>query len=289
VRGLTKIPGFADARKYAEADLRSMLDAQAFMLEVFRRFPGVSFLLKTHPAERLDMYTSYLEECRRQGVNNVTLVSREYIGDLLRASTVQIHRYCTTGLEAWIMGRPTLNLHLKDWHSHESDGGALGDAARVDHLVSNADEVSEGLTRYLSGGGVDPSTAAGRAQVLRRWLYRLDGRSTARQAQAIADYIAVASPSPQRRPFALGRFGRGAPKRLAQMMVNHMLGRSFDLPLRQPAKHAGIEVNELGYADRLVRQPDVNAWTDRLRRFRAETPTDRFGIADAVGAVNGRG
>jgi hypothetical protein len=202
---------------------------------------------------------------------------------------VQIHRYCTTGLEAWIMGRPTLNLHLKDWHSHESDGGALGDAARVDHLVSNADDVSEGLTGYLSGGGIDPSTAAGRAHVLRRWLYRLDGQSTARQAQGIAAYIAAAAPSARRRPFALGRFGRGAPKRLAQMALNQMLGRSFDLPLRQPSKHAGIEVNELGYADRLVRQPDVDAWTERLRRFRAETPSDRPGIAEAVGALNGRG
>jgi surface carbohydrate biosynthesis protein len=288
VRGLTRIPGFADAVKYAEADRRSMHDAQQFMSEVFRRFPRVNFLLKTHPAERLDLYTAYIEDCRKKGVNNVTLVSREYIGDLLNASSVEIHRYCTTGLEAWIMGRPTLNLHLKDWHSHESDGGALGDAARVDHLVSNADDVSEGLTRYLSGTGIDPSTAAARAQVLRRWLYRLDGQSTARQAQVIADYIAVARPSPRRRPLALGRFGRGAPKRLAQMAVNAMLGRSFDMPLTAPVRHAGIEVNERGYADRFVRQPDVNAWTARLRRIRAESPRDRPTIADAVGALNDR-
>jgi surface carbohydrate biosynthesis protein len=287
VRGLTRIPGYGDARKYAEADLRSMLDAQQLMFEVFRRFPGVTFLLKTHPAERLDMYTAYIERCRQAGLNNVTLVSREYIGDLLNASAVQIHRYCTTGLEAWIMGRPTLNLHLKDWHADESGGGALGDAARVDHLASTADDVSAGLTRYLSGAGVDPSVAAMRAQVLRRWLYRLDGESTARQAAAIADYITVASPSPRRRPLALGRLGRGAPKRLARMAANAVLGRSFDLPLRTPAKHDGIEVNELGFADRLVRQPDVDAWTARLRKFRSEHPI-RQPVADAVGAANER-
>jgi len=288
IRGLTRIPGFADARKYAEADRRSMCDAQEFMFEVFRRFPRVNFLLKTHPAERLDMYTAYIERCRNGGVNNVTLVSREYIGDLLNASAVEIHRYCTTGLEAWIMGRPTLNLHLKDWHSHESDGGALGDAARVDHLVSNADDVSQGLTRYLSGVGVEASVAAARAQVLRRWLYRLDGQSTAMQAKAIVECMAAAVPSPKRRPLALGRFGRGAPKRLAQMAVNTVMGRSFDLPLRAPVKHAGVEVNELGYADRLVRQPDVDAWTERLRRFRAESPPDRRSVGDVVGALNDR-
>ena len=286
VRGLTRIPGYTDARAYAEADLRSMLDAQQIMLEVFRRFPQVNFLIKTHPAERLDMYLEYIERCRAAGARNVTLVSREYIGDLLHVSTVEIHRYCTTGLEAWIMGRPTLNFHLKDWHSHESGGGALGDAARVDHLVSTADDVSEGLTRYLSGRTIDPSVAAGRAQVLGRWLHRLDGKSTARQAQAIAGHIAEAAPMPCRRPLALGRFGRGAPKRLAQMAVNAALGRDFDLPLRPPRLHHGIEVNELGYADRLVRQSDVNGWTERLRRFRADGALAVAPRPEPVGAVD---
>ncbi len=273
VRGLTSIPGYADARAYAEADLRSMRDAQAIMLEVFRRFPQVNFLIKTHPAERLDMYLDYLRSCREAGVDNVALVSREYIGDLLHASSVEIHRYCTTGLEAWIMGVPTLNFHLKDWHADEAGGGALGDAARFDHMVSRADDVSEGLTRYLAGHPVAPVMAAGRADVLRKWLYRLDGGSTARQAQAIADYLVEARPTPRRRPGALGASVRGAAKRLGQMAINTALGRAFDLPLQRPARKGGIEVNELGYADRLVRQPDVDAWCARLRAFRAEPGT----------------
>lgn len=286
VRGLTKIPGYTDARAYARADLRSMLDAQQIMLEVFHRFPNVNFLIKTHPAERLDMYMEYVRRCRAAGARNVALVSREYIGDLLHASAVEIHRYCTTGLEAWIMGRPTLNFHLKDWHSDESGGGALGDAARFDHLVSTADDVSEGLTRYLSGRSIDPSVAAGRAQVLSRWLHRIDGESTARQAQAIADYIAQAAPVTRRRPFALGRMGRGVPKRLARMAVNAAMGRDFDAPLGRPTRHNGIEVNELGYADRLVRQSDVNAWTERLRRFQFAGTIAAVPGPEPVGAVD---
>ena len=267
VRGLTKIPGYADARAYAEADLRSMRDAQQIMLEVFLRFPDVNFLIKTHPAERLDMYVEYMQRCRDAGAANAALVSREYIGDLLHASAVQIHRYCTTGLEAWIAGVPTLNFQLKDWHTSASEGGALGDAAHVDHLVSSADDVSAALTRYLAGHRIDPSVAAARAVVLRKWLHRLDGLSTARQANAIADYVAGAAPVPRRRPLAVGR---GAAKRLGQMALNAALGRAFDLPLRRPDHHGGIEINELGYADRLVRQPDVDAWVTRLRGFRAE-------------------
>jgi surface carbohydrate biosynthesis protein len=285
-RGLTTIPGFTDARAYAEADLRSMRDAQAIMLEIFLRFPQVNFLIKTHPAERADLYHEYLKRCQDAGARNVVLVNREYIGDLWHASTVGIHRYCTTGLEAWIMGLPTLGFHLKDWHSDSSDGGAIGDAARVDHLVSNLDEVSEGLTRYLSGRPIDPQVTAARAAVLRKWLHRVDGGSTARQAQAIADFLSGGASEPKRRPLALGSYARGAVKRLGTMALNTALGRAFDQPLVAPPREHGIEVNELGYVDRLVRQPDVVEWTARLRRFRADTARPAPREREPVGAVH---
>lgn len=286
VRGLTKIPGYADARAYAEADLRSMRDAQQIMLEVFRRFPGINFLIKTHPAERLDMYLDYLRSCRAAGATNVALVNREYIGDLLNASSVEIHRYCTTGLEAWIMGVPTLNFHLRDWHADPSGGGALGDAAQVDHPVSTLDDVVAGLERYLGGTPVDPQVAAARADVLRKWLHRLDGQSTARQASAIASYVAAKAPAPRRNPLALGPAARGAAKRLAQMGLNTLLGRGFDLPLTRPAHHEGIEVNELGYADRLVRQPDVERWCATIRRLRSELAGAPAALAEPLGAAD---
>jgi surface carbohydrate biosynthesis protein len=274
LRGLTKIPGFADARAYAEADLRSMRDAQRMMLEMFLRFPDVNFIIKTHPAERLDMYAEYLAACRAAGAGNVALVSQEYIGNLLNSASVMVHRYCTTGLEAWIMGIPTLGLHLKDWHSDPSGGGALGDAARVDQLVSTADEIGAGISRYLSGRAVDEATGANRAAVLRKWLFELDGGSTARQAAALARLAATGGAAPRRNPVAFGPLLRGAAKRLGQMAINRAVGRPFDLPLSKPASHGGIEVNELGYADRLTRQPDVAAWCARLRAFRAAAAGD---------------
>jgi surface carbohydrate biosynthesis protein len=279
VRGLTKIPGFADARAYAQADLRSMRDAQQMMLAMFLRFPDVNFVIKTHPAERLDLYAEYLGACRAAGARNVVLVSREYIGNLLNATSVLVHRYCTTGLEAWIMGIPTLGLHLRDWHSDATDGGALGDAARVDHLVSTADDIGAGLSRYLSGRAIDATTAASRAAVLTRWLYRLDGRSTVRQAAAIAELAARRTATPRRNPLAYGWHLRGAAKRLGLMAVNRARGAPFDAALTKPATVAGIEVNELGFADRLTRQPDVVHWCATLREFRSRPAGGGAGVA----------
>lgn len=284
VRGLTTIPGYADAQAYAEADLRSMRAAQGMMLEVFKRFPDVNFLIKTHPAERLDMYLDYVKRCRLDGISNVTLVSREYIGNLLGSSSAQIHRYCTTGLEAWIMGVPTLNFHLPGWDADPGGGGALGDAARFDHPVSSAAEIAEGLSQYLGGGGITASRAAGRSEVLRKWLHRVDGHSTARQAKAIAALIGRERIEPRRKPLALGWSLRGASKRLAIMALNAGRGVPFDMPLTTPLREGGIEVNELGYADRLVRQPDVDVWCERLRVVRASLSSGRV-VAQRVGAA----
>lgn len=267
-RGLTKIDGFESARAFAEADLAALEEAQGFMLQAFKAFPDVNFLLKSHPAERRDMYMAYVQACRDSGARNVTLVSAEYIGNLLNSSAALVHRYCTTGMEAWLMGVPTLNLDLSTGHTDPAGGGAMGDAAAVDHSVSTASELTEGLRRYLGGAGPEPAQWAARHAVLTRWLHTLDGSATARQARVLADIARRHSTAPRRRPSAFGKELKGAVKRLAHMGLNTALGRSFDLPFKKPRQEAGIAVNALGYADRFTRQPDVERWCRQIREFR---------------------
>jgi hypothetical protein len=133
---------------------------------------------------------------------------------------------------------------------------------------------------------VDADTAAHRAALLRKWLYRLDGQATARQAAIIADFVR-AGRAPRRRPLALGPSLRGATKRLAQMAVNTALGRGFDLPLAPPRRHDGVEINELGYVDRLTRQPDVEAWCARLRSLRRESPIPAAELSRRIRTADG--
>ena len=77
-------------------------------------------------------------------------------------------------------------------------------------------------------------------------------------------------------------------KRLAQMGLNTALGRAFDTPLTRPAQHGGVEVNELGYADRLVRQPDVERWCRTIRRLRAELAGTPAALTEPVRADGAR-
>lgn len=288
LRGLTKFPTYSKPREYAAADDRAMQAAQAMMKEVFRRFPDVNFIVKTHPAERLDIYLQYLGECRQSGLHNVFLVNREYIGDVLNASSVHIHRYCTTGVEAWMMGVPTLNLHLDGWHLNASSGGSSGEAARHDSDVRSADDISSQIQFYLRGGRVDATKAAGRTAHLSRWLYRVDGASAARQAQAIASFVAGRRFVPSQPLRSLGSARGSAIRGMIAMRCNQMLGRHFDASLRPEKRHAGLQINMLGYVDRIARQPDVEDWCRRLREFAAASNSGHGLPAESIALSNSR-
>jgi surface carbohydrate biosynthesis protein len=269
LRGLTSIAGYSDPRAYVHADNRVMQLAHSMMREVFRRFPEVNFIVKTHPAERVDIYEEYLESCRQAGLGNVVVVNREYIGDILKASSLHIHRYCTTGIEAWAMGVPTLSLHLPGWHLSKDSGGCAGEAAEHEDLVSTTEEICERITHYLNGGVSTPAQRSGRAAHLRRWLHQVDGRSTERQARVLAEFVSARRPAPRLVPAAFaGRLG-SVLKGAALMGLNSLFGRPFDQSLSF-GRATGPEINELGYVDRVTRQPDVEAWAARLRQFRRD-------------------
>jgi hypothetical protein len=285
VRGLTALPHYRDARAYAHADARAMDQAHTGMLEVFQRFPHVDFVVKMHPAERLDIYLEYMERCRARGLRNVVLVNREYIGDVLNASSLHIHRYCTTGIEAWMMGVPTISLHSADWHLDASSGGAGGEGALYDQLVSSIDDISHWVDYYVGGGRPSADQQAGRDRHLRRWLFRVDGHCSSRQAALLAPLAAERRGSVRLRPLAFGRSLRGAARGTITMAANGVMRRPFDAPLTwrsgQPA------VNELGYIDRVTRQPDVERWCAALRPGVRIAPTLSVAIGEEAMATRG--
>lgn len=66
-----------------------------------KRFPNYTIVLRPHPSERHDAWHR-----ASQGLANVKIVSEGPIGPWLRAASAVIHNGCTTGVEAFLMGRP---------------------------------------------------------------------------------------------------------------------------------------------------------------------------------------
>jgi len=66
-----------------------------------QRFPKHTIVLRPHPSERHDAWHRAAE-----GLDNVKIVNEGPIGPWLRAASAVVHNGCTTGIEAFLMGRP---------------------------------------------------------------------------------------------------------------------------------------------------------------------------------------
>jgi hypothetical protein len=163
-----------------------------------------------------------------------------------------------------MMGVPTLSLHSDDWHLDATSGGSGGEAAQQEVLVSSVDDIARGVSHYVAGGVLTDQQRAGRDAHLRRWLFRVDGQCAYRQAEILAGLAAERRPSVRFRPLTFGRSLKGAVRGMAVMGVNRLARRPFDAAIARRTA-AGAQVNELGYIDRVTRQPDVERWCGILR------------------------
>lgn len=262
-RGLGEIPGFANLPALA----RQQCVAQALVLEWIRktcmRLPRVEFVVKPHPYESFAPYERLAVRCRTEGIGNLHLATHDYIWDLLNNATLHIHSGSTTGMEAWMVGVPTVNLMPAGYARFRgAEGGALSEAELLDDNQEDSEVLAARIEFYLRGGAVEPDLAARRKQFLERWFGRLDGCAAGRQAAAIADLVKNSQYRhvPDVRPPWVGY---RTPLRVLQYHLNDLLGRELDEPFFED--RSAVPEDFLGQRDKVVRQRDVAAWVARIR------------------------
>lgn len=262
-RGLSHRPGFADLRVLVERDQRARSSVLKWMRQACVEFPHAEFILKPHPYEPTAPYEQLWKECLRDGIGNMHLCTRDYIWNLLNGSALLIHTGSTTGAEAWLMNVPTVFL--------QPDGHARFKAARgstslaieaLEDVQENMAGLRDRLTYYLSGGKLSDALIQRRNTYLEEWFYFLDGRASERQAAAIANLLN--SGQHKHNPLLSPPWvGLRTPLRLLQYHFNALLGREFDELFFEDRQV--IPKDFLGQEDKVVRQRDVRAWTERVR------------------------
>jgi surface carbohydrate biosynthesis protein len=262
-RGLGRIPGFADLPELA----RQQHAAQALVIEWIRktcvRFPQVEFVVKPHPYESFAPYERLAACCRADGIGNLHLSTHDYIWDLLNHTALHIHSGSTTGMEAWMVGVPTVNLMPAGYARFRgAEGGALSEAELLDDNQEDCDMLAARVEFYARGGAVATELVGKRRQFLERWFYRLDGCAASRQAAAIADL--VKNSQHRHNPSASPPWvGMRTPFRVLQYHLNDLVGREFDEPFFENRR--AVPKDFLGQRDKVIRQKDVTAWAARIR------------------------
>ncbi|MGH9339393.1 MAG: hypothetical protein ACRD1R_07365, partial [Acidobacteriota bacterium] len=234
-------------------------------LDIFKRlcfrFPDVNFVLKPHPHEDMGDYEDFFTTCPNEGLENVALVTQEYIWDVLNASDVLVHRLCTTGIEAWLMGVPSINFHGEDYGAWNVDvEGPSKEAVAGDDLITDESTLAERLNYYVTGGHLPAEKREVQERHIERWFSRVDGNSALRCAQEIARCLDEARPRPRFTGWELGF------RPLVKIALNYSLGRPLDTPIRSRIQYRnGIAVDFLGQRDKSVSERDVQFWSSKIR------------------------
>ncbi len=133
-----------------------------------KAMPNVQFLIKPHPIEELGFYYGMME---KYGCSNVRFCPGTYIWNVLNATDIELHRQCTTAVESWMWGKPTIEMamdHVPEWSWPEREEGS-DSAVNAEALIS--------LVRdYLDGANVPESRQAYRMHYIERWFGPADGR-----------------------------------------------------------------------------------------------------------------
>lgn len=153
-------------------------------IRLMNEFPHVNFILKLHPSEDHQFYYDRFNNIKSGHHDRLRIITQEHIWDILNVTDIEMKRSCTTGIEAWILGKPTIEMKLNpdEWYfSKEHASGS--------DVVESYDELRDIVEHYLSGGEIDEDKHVAREKFIRRWCYQVDGKSTERMVQIIDNVL----------------------------------------------------------------------------------------------------
>jgi len=225
---------------------------------------GANFIIKAHPFEDVTYYERRIQAWQAAGLRNISFVKGIYIWDLLNACAVHVHRLCTTGTEAWLLGKPTIDLnfiklHWEKFEEGAEQKGAGFDAHEAEDLAESPQEVIEKLRAYLDGAAVSDELLRKRDAYVHKWFHTVDGHATDRVVQAIENAV------DQRKPEQLSFWRRKALTARVKIRIKQLLRLPFDEWWRRPGRPIESEYDAIGHWDRVICQRDVMEWEKRLR------------------------
>jgi surface carbohydrate biosynthesis protein len=149
-------------------------------VSLVQNFAEVNFALKLHPTEDHQYYKDLLSKDLSSSASRVRIIAHEYSWDVLNATDIELNRSCTTAIESWLLGKPTIEMQLNPDEYYFSQEFASGS-----DMVRTSDELIEKVSNYLAGASIPENLQKARDQFLRKWCNSPDGKST----KTVVDHI----------------------------------------------------------------------------------------------------
>jgi surface carbohydrate biosynthesis protein len=124
---------------------RSILEEfQRLIPDLEKTFPHYAIVVRPHPAENPKIYQNIAAKCKRVHVEN-----KGNVVPWLLAAKALLHNGCTTGVEAYAMGVPSLTYRARVNEEFDHDFHELGN--QLSHQCFNFEELQETLDKIFSG------------------------------------------------------------------------------------------------------------------------------------------
>lgn len=248
-KGMTRdyAEGLFDHKQSIFANFKEMIP------ELDRAFPDHAIVVRPHPTESQDVYHRIAAQCRHVKVTN-----EGNVVPWLMACKALIHNGCTTGIEAYALGVPTISYRATV--NDRYDDGFY----RLPNLVSeqcyDLDALKVTMTRMLDGS-FPSSSHKGRQKLIKWHLAALDGSLSCERIVAVLDQLVYERSS----RLALGPIDRLRGSILAKART--AVKRYKD---SRPGSHNRTEFQRHRYPQLSIQEVE-----GRLRRFQKLRGNDR--------------
>lgn len=231
-----------------------LLDA---FVKLVMNFPNVNFVLKLHPSEDHAFYKDLIGKTLSSLADRVKIIVHEYIWDVLNATDIELNRSCTTAIESWLLGKPTIEMQLNPDEYYFSPEHASGS-----DIVRSEAELLEKVSYYLSGGSVPQSLQQARNQFLEKWCHSPDGHATERMVEHIHRLVGHDVDSRKKDVDLRANWKQRIYYNF--LTLGDHLGHDFRVyGLRKTV--ARNYVDKLGRFDKYFHDRDITEWRGRLR------------------------
>lgn len=191
-------------------------------------------VLRPHPREDAQPYADWLAALPAAARARVRLESEANITSLILDCDLEIScETCTTAIEAWVAGKPTLELiFFRHPLLYNAEHGAATTACDTPAALP-------GMVARILSEGEDPQVLAARRNHLRKWCHSPAGESSAHMARVIAEAVRGA-PAPQ-----WSRLEAADRRRAAKLKLLRRLGLAYHFDPLMPVK---MRINRGRYA-----------------------------------------
>lgn len=192
-----------------------------------REYPNTQFVLRPHPAERLDTWKQAME-----GVDNVRVIREGSVSKWVRAAKAVIHEGDTTGLEARVSGTLPIAFVPFDSPRNREIPNRVSLACRTEADVSRA--VADALSNETHGRLSDHDVEG----LLQNRFANITGALAAERIASVLSKMPAPQVAPQR---ISSRFRRKVLRSTVRRFVSQRTGRLT----RNMTKFSGLSHQEL--------------------------------------------